>query len=207
MKARNNTTNNHRLLFEKYNCEIITQTKDFLIAIPYDWKCAVFFNSFKCGGEEAHWWIGDRETTECWDYHLKAGDIFALVFFPQKHPLFGKKIICQYDMEYDDFVFWKQNDEPFSIPRDPGFLDLLYNLKKNNSLPWKILPEIWYLFLFFEREKKKQLFFDFDIFSGICIKDNIVKKITAIFLLWLIRKKTEQEPKNLLHEIGSKNNG
>lgn len=183
-RTKQNTKNNPRLLFEKYNCEIITHTDDFLLIVPNDWKCAVFFNSFNCGGEGAQWCIGDKNNTYSWYYHIKeADDIFALVFFIKKHPLFGKKILLQYDMEYNDFVFWCQDDIPFSIPYNSEFSDLLYSMESGTSLPWKILPHIWYLQLLFERKNKKQLFFEFDIFPGISRTEFIILNKIILTLL------------------------
>jgi hypothetical protein len=88
-----------RLLFEKHNCEIIRQTGDFLIVVPLDWECAVFFNSFDCGGEGARWCIGESDDASQWNSYLAKKNVFLLIFFVNKHPAFERKIIIQYHVK------------------------------------------------------------------------------------------------------------
>jgi hypothetical protein len=88
-----------RLLFEKYNCEIIRQTDDFLIVVPLDWECAVFFNSFHCGGEGARWCIGAANDASHWNSYLEGKNIFFLIYFVNKHPLLKKKTLIEYNAE------------------------------------------------------------------------------------------------------------
>jgi hypothetical protein len=99
-----------RLLFEKYNCEIIRQTEDFLIAVPLDWECAVFFDSFDCGGKGARWCIGDYDDASQWNYYLAKKNVFFLIFFVNKHPVFGRKVIVQYHVKNDKYTLWLQNN-------------------------------------------------------------------------------------------------
>ncbi|MDR1626236.1 MAG: tetratricopeptide repeat protein [Spirochaetia bacterium] len=68
---------NLRLLFENYNCEILRQTDDFSIVVPLDWQCAVFFNSFGCGGAGARWCIGDKDDPSHWNCCLSEKNIYS----------------------------------------------------------------------------------------------------------------------------------
>jgi len=56
-------TNPH-LLFEGHNCKIISQTDNYLIVVPIDWQCAVYFGSFACGGEYAKWCISNKNNPQ-----------------------------------------------------------------------------------------------------------------------------------------------
>jgi hypothetical protein len=98
-----------RLLFEKYNCEIIKQTEDFLIVVPLDWECAVFFNSFDCGGEGACWCIGDSDDAAHWDNYLVKKNVFFLIFFVNKHPVYKRKVIIQCRVEHGTHTLWLQD--------------------------------------------------------------------------------------------------
>jgi hypothetical protein len=127
-----------RLLFEKYNCEIIGQADDFLIVVPLDWKCAVFFNSFDCGGEGAHWCIGNSNDAERWNSYRADKNVFFLMFFINKHPVYKRKVIIQYHVKDDKYTLWLQdNTESNQIPSP---LDTAMKLIKNSAE--QLLPRI-----------------------------------------------------------------
>jgi hypothetical protein len=102
---------NPELLFKQYNCIIISQTKEFLIAVPLDWNCAVFFNSFNCGGEGAMWCIGDKKTAFLWEDYLSQKIIFFLLYFFRKHKSLGKKIMIEYTITDDYYILWSQKNK------------------------------------------------------------------------------------------------
>jgi hypothetical protein len=110
-KIKRESRDNPERLFKKYNCNIISQTKDFLIAVPLDWECAVFFNSFNCGGEGAKWCIGDKKYDLHWDSYLSQKKIFFLVYFIKKHKSLGKKIMVQYTARNDYYILWSQKNK------------------------------------------------------------------------------------------------
>ncbi|MCL2704730.1 MAG: leucine-rich repeat domain-containing protein [Spirochaetaceae bacterium] len=163
---KHKTKSDPQLLFEKYNCKIITQTDDFLIIVPYDWECAVFFNSFNCGGEGARWCIGYKKNPKTWYTYRLDKNLFALLFFTKRHPVFGKKILLQYEPGEKDFIFWNQDDVPLVNIMD-HYLPLCDSQEKENPPLYKNLPSEWYSHLLNEKEVSKQLFFEFDIFFGI----------------------------------------
>ena len=198
-KAKENPT----LLLEKYRCKILCQTKYFLIAVPLDWECAVFLNSFECGGEGAKWCIGDRNNPKHWVAYSKDKNIFAFVLFTEKHPVFGKKILLQYNFEIDDdFVLWLQNDKAV----DGGIYNIFKFLhkarKKGNLLYKKSLAYLWHYHLLYEKEREKQLFFDFDIFSKIKVEDKISKYFDILLSLFsAVCKEVKAGYKEMLQKI------
>ncbi|GHV86448.1 hypothetical protein AGMMS50230_20560 [Spirochaetia bacterium] len=160
---RRKSDTNPLVLFEKHNCRIICQESEFIIVSPLDWECAIFFNSFDCGGEGAKWCIGDKSTCSYWDSYINEQSIFYLVYFIRKHPVYGKKIIVQYDTETDKPVIWFQNGEGYL-----GLLEVLELLHYRKSM--KILTphdrvNLWYCYLSYENKIERQLFFDFDLFD------------------------------------------
>jgi hypothetical protein len=120
------------LAFKRHNCKIITHNEQYIIAVPLDWECAVFFNSFSCGGEGARWCIGDKHTYHSWNHYLKDDNIFLLVYFMNKHPRFGKKIIFQYKTMSDFLAIWFQDDCD-SMGMSGYFLDILCNVQIWNT--------------------------------------------------------------------------
>ena len=106
--------NNPELLFKGYNCRIVHRNKAFMIVMPLDWECAVFFNSFKCGGEGAKWCIGDRKNCLNWNFHIEKGDLFYFIYFFEEHPVWGRKLYLQYMSEYDCLTLWNQEDKTVS---------------------------------------------------------------------------------------------
>jgi hypothetical protein len=124
------------LLFGNHNCEIISQTGDFLIVVPLDWECAVFFNSFACGGEGAKWCIGDKDNPKHWNRYAAAKNIFFLVFFVNRHPVFGKKILIRYHVENNTRSVWLQNDkELHDLSGLSGIANEAIELIRNNAEP------------------------------------------------------------------------
>jgi hypothetical protein len=97
-------------LFEKYNCEIISQTRNFLIVVPLDWQCAVFFNTFNCGGEGAYWCIGNAGDASYWNGYLSNKNVFFLIFFVNNHHVFKRKAIIQCHAKNGKCTLWLQNN-------------------------------------------------------------------------------------------------
>jgi hypothetical protein len=122
---------NPGLLFESYNCEIIGQINDFLIVVPFDWECAVFFNSYNCGGEGARWCVGAEKNEAHWNSYVADRNIFLLVLFVNKHPDFGKKIMIQYHIENGRCTLWLQDNT--ALNKIPGFLNPVTKLVQDNE--------------------------------------------------------------------------
>jgi uncharacterized protein YceK len=120
-----------RLLFAKYNCEIIKQTEDFLIVVPLDWECAVFFNSFACGGKGARWCIGDSDNASHWNDYLAGKNVFLLVFFVNEHPVYKRKAVIQYHIEDGAYALWLQDNTESNQIFSP--LDAAIELIKNSA--------------------------------------------------------------------------
>jgi hypothetical protein len=78
--------------------------------VPLDWDCAVFFNSFDCGGEGARWCIGESNDASHWNRYLAKKNVFFLIFFINKHPVFGRKIIIQYHVKNGKYTLWLQSN-------------------------------------------------------------------------------------------------
>jgi hypothetical protein len=176
---RRKAKTNPRLLFEKYNCEIVRQTDDFLIVVPLDWRCAVFFDSFDCGGAGARWCIGDKNNPSHWNDYLLEKNIFFLIFFFTRHPVFGKKLLIQYRTGDNECTVWLQNNADFSSPS--GLLDLLRNTRKRGNVFYNAdVSRLWYCHLLYEKQTARQLFFEFDIFSGIKAEPEMIHGISMI---------------------------
>jgi uncharacterized protein YceK len=120
-----------RILFEKHNCEIIRETGDFLIAVPLDWECAVFFNSIECGGEGARWCIGDSDDAAHWNSYLAKKNVFFLIFFINKHPVYKRKAIIQYHVKDGEYTLWLQDNTESNQILSP--LDMAIELIKNST--------------------------------------------------------------------------
>jgi hypothetical protein len=150
-------------LFEKYNCKIISLSKEFLIAIPLDWGCVKFFNSFACGGEGAKWCICDKRA---WDMQFDIKSMFYFIYFFEKNPFFGKKIMVEYNVRGGLFV-WLQNDKLIN----PGILGIY--LRQNYHICY-------------EYKNDKQLFLDFD---NVIINKKIITEDS--YLLRLLEKSFE----------------
>jgi hypothetical protein len=102
---------NPELLFKGHHCRIVSRTEDFIIAMPLDWECAVFFNSFNSGGKGAKWCIGYKSTYQFWNDSIDTGNVFYLVFFIKKHPVYGKKVMIKYHLGDTEFSIWEGKDE------------------------------------------------------------------------------------------------
>jgi len=104
------------ILFKDKNCRVISQTKDYIIVMPLDWKCAVYFNSFKCGGSGARWCIGDKNSFYHWNNYISNQNIFYYIFFTKKHPIYGRKMVVLYDIIKKEFSSWDEDDNSFCFP-------------------------------------------------------------------------------------------
>jgi hypothetical protein len=150
------------MLFTSRDCKIITQTKDFIIATPLTWECAVYFNSFKCGGEGAKWCIGDKKRSDHWNRYIEDGIVFFFVYFLNKDFIFGKKIIISYSTNCDTFNLYLATDKRiWSGQGTSGLLSCLFRKIKKNMLR----KSLWHTLLLYEKNMNRQLFFDFDIFK------------------------------------------
>ena len=115
-RVKRESKQNPKILFTGYNCRIVKQTKNYLIIMPLDWECAIFLNSFDCGGEGARWCIGDRKDFDHWNEYISEGNIFYFILFKNKHPDFGKKTIIQLNRKNDDgYVYvWDSKNKDIS---------------------------------------------------------------------------------------------
>jgi hypothetical protein len=129
--VKQKTTTDPHLLFAKYNCEIIRETEDFLIAVPLDWECAVFFNSFDCGGKEVHWYIGCSGNAANWNNYLANKNVFFLIFFINEHPVYKRKVLIQYHVEDGKYTLWLQDNTKSNQIFSP--LDTAIELIKNSA--------------------------------------------------------------------------
>jgi hypothetical protein len=116
--GENSTKNKRRMskinpitLFTGHNCKVIAQTVNFIIAVPLDWECAVYFNSFNCGAEGARWCIGDKKTNINWITY--DNDVFFFVYFINKDAILGRKIIIQYNFCFKYFFLWLAENKIF----------------------------------------------------------------------------------------------
>ena len=141
---------NPEVMFEKYNCRIVSQTEDFLVVIPLDWECMVFFNSFECGGTGAKWCIGEKNNCNHWNLYISAKNIFYLIYFVKKHPVYGRKILIQYNKETDKFTTWnvRDSDLPEETVNNNYFLYVLLNPIVNDvkSCKGEKMKEIFSMF-------------------------------------------------------------
>ena len=102
---------NPELLFKGYNYRIVYRNEAFMIVMPLDWECAVFMNSYNCGGEGAKWCIGDKKYFDMWNSCIEYGSVFYLVYFYIKHSLYGRKLMLDYTSSKDYFRQYLQNGE------------------------------------------------------------------------------------------------
>ena len=110
------TRENPRVMFKKYQCDLISETDDFLIIIPNNWSAAVFFNSFRCGGEGANWCIGNKDSPHFWEKYINNGTLFYFVFFKNKNTL-GKKLMIEYNGRDDKIYLWLQDGRRINFDR------------------------------------------------------------------------------------------
>lgn len=105
---------NTELLFVKQNCRIVSRTEDYIIVMPLDWECAIFLNSFECGGEGARWCIGDSFNFSYWNRYISEKNLFYNILFIKKYPDFSKKIIVQYDGKEKHYYMFDAEDRNIS---------------------------------------------------------------------------------------------
>jgi hypothetical protein len=159
---------NPEVLFEKYNCRLIYKKKDFLIIIPLDWECAVFFNSFECGGTGAKWCIGDKNFSNHWNNYTSEGNVFLLVYFKKIDLVFGRKLIFQYNIKTNESITW--NVENKAYISDNFFI-----------APFRTLLCCW--LLRYEEKINNQMFFSFDIFEKIDLPEKTINDFGRIFTI------------------------
>ena len=190
---------NPEILFKNYNCRIVNRTEDFLIVMPLDWECAVFFNSFDCGGTGAKWCIGDKNHFRHWNNYVSDKNIFYLIYFVKKHPVYERKILIQYDREAGEFTTWDTKSAAWSYPSffEHGSLEVLrkksytVRLKRKwncyvvtgSSFSARSDVLIWYCSLRYEEKIHRQLFFHFDIFESIDLPEETVNNIGFMFAM------------------------
>jgi hypothetical protein len=137
---------NPEILFEKYNCRIVHRTENILVVMPLDWECMVFFNSFNCGGTGAKWCIGYKNNPNHWYNYISAKDIFYLIYFVKKHPVYGRKILIQYNKVTGKFTTWDVRDShlPEETVNNNYFLYVMFNSIVNDVefCNLKKIPEI-----------------------------------------------------------------
>ena len=104
---------NPEVLFKDFNCRIVAKTGDYLIVKPLDWECAVFFNSYNCGGTGAKWCIGNKKNNNHWNNYIAMNFEFYFLFFTRIHPVYGKKMIIEYDLRDDKFKTWDENNKMY----------------------------------------------------------------------------------------------
>ena len=97
--------------FKKYNCRIIDKTEDYLIVMPLDLKCAKFIKSAECGGIETTWCIGKKDF---WNMYILEENVFYLIYFYDTNPIWGKKIIIQYNRQSEEFTAWNVKNKEFN---------------------------------------------------------------------------------------------
>jgi hypothetical protein len=102
---------NPELLFKVYNSRIVSKTKDYLIIMPLDWECAVFFCSFDCGGTGAKWCIGDEKNPGHWNSYVKSKIVFYFIYFMKDNPVFGRKTAILYNRMLNTFNIFNAEDK------------------------------------------------------------------------------------------------
>jgi hypothetical protein len=142
-------------LFTGHDCKIITQNSDFIIAVPLSWECAVYFNSFNCGGEGAKWCIGDKKRSNYWNRYVEDGVVFYFVYFINKDSVFGKKIMIWYSTDYDSFSIYLAADKYiWGGLGTSGLLSCLFRKTKKNMLR----KSLWHIFLLYEKKRINSFF-------------------------------------------------
>jgi hypothetical protein len=96
-------------MFKNQKCKIVKETKEFVILVPLDWNCAKFLNSLNCGGEGAKWCIGSTKTDKHWNKYINDGIIFYCMYFFERHPVFGKKLLIE--IKKGRVCFYTQKDK------------------------------------------------------------------------------------------------
>ena len=113
-------------MFKSYNCKILEVNKEYVILVPLDSHCANFLTSFNCGGEGARWCIGSEDA---WNDYIQIGYIFYFLYFFERHPTFGKKLIIQIDKR-DKAYFYTQEDKKKSFNPLADFLIENFSLRR-----------------------------------------------------------------------------
>jgi len=99
--------------------------------MPIDWECAVYFNSFDCGGTGAKWCIGDKNNYKHWNSYVSKNNVFYYVFFIKQNFFYGKKLIFQFNTTSRKFLLWDSNNNLYNM--DTSFCKE-YDLIKHDAL-------------------------------------------------------------------------
>ena len=133
--SRRNRKNSIKM-FNNYNCKILAQTEEFVILVPLDYFCAQFLTSFDCGGEGAKWCIGNKRTSSHWAHYIKRESIFYFMYFFERHPLFGKKLMIEIDKN-NRAQFFTQKDGQHHFDLLAKFLADKLNIVKQGKIVWR----------------------------------------------------------------------
>jgi hypothetical protein len=178
-KKKENTAASLASKFEEHRCRIVNRTDEFLIAVPLDWECAKFFNSFD-NGKGPGWYIGDIDDPQPWNRFVREKKLFYFVYFYEKHPLYGRKTLIQYNCTANEFT-------EFHIDEEWDYMSFTtYGLLRPLGKEWELYAEIaerlaWYCYLRYEKMIHKQGFFDFDIFDNFDLSKKQIVNIGCIF--------------------------
>ena len=169
--------NNPRLLFKGHNCRIISQTDNYLIVVPLDWRCAVYFSSFSCGGENAKWCISKKDNSYYWDWYSKNEFTFFLIYFLKRHPTLGRKVMLELWHESNYWSFWLQENKVgwdilAQLPER-----LIENKVKN---PFNVCWNLWAYHLESEKLRKGQLYLDFGLIDESDTIDKVIPDATFV---------------------------
>ena len=175
------------LLFKEHNCKIIAQTDEYLIVVPLDWECAVYFNSFSCGNEGAKWCIGSKYDFNHWYSYLENGWTFFFIYFYKKHPSLGRKVMAGFNREYNFMGLWLQDDTSYGNILEQLPERLIENKEKQ---PFNVCLKLWYYHLQSENQRIGQLYLDFGVMdlSEVEAIDNeifdavLVKEVMALLI-------------------------
>ncbi|GHV83192.1 hypothetical protein AGMMS50212_05320 [Spirochaetia bacterium] len=190
-QLRKKAKDNPRVFFENYNCKIIYASDEIIIAIPLDWECAVFFNSFNCGGEGARWCIGSNATSYYWNDNLLDDHIFLFVYFVEKHKTLGRKVMIKVytdpDREYDlYFNIYLQDDTIFmdgSITSDDIINNFFRTAFEIDDKVKKLSEMELSYYKLWVKERKKGFIFGTVLFDELGITDSLnelIKKTNVL---------------------------
>ena len=195
---RKRNKQNPEEIFKDINCRIAAKTEEFLIIMPLDWDCAVFFNSFECGGEGAKWCIGRKKTYKYWNNYLKTGNVFYFVYFLKKSYMWGKKLVIQYNRKNDSFSTYLQNNKCIGGIA-PVFEDICRNDLSSyaESMPQqkRYIKKFSIKFLLFGFRPKKIIYVFFCLLSSFLKKEELRKH----------KKETIKRTKETINRIKSSN--
>jgi hypothetical protein len=133
--SRRNRKNSIKM-FNNYNCKILAQTEEFVILVPLDYFCAQFLTSFDCGGEDAKWCIGNKRRIDFWYNYIKRDSIFYFMYFFERHPIFGKKLMIEIDND-NRSRFYTQKNVGHNFELLAKFLADKLNIVNQGKIVWR----------------------------------------------------------------------